>query len=170
MKKRGWILLAFFFLLLDIGIKFGVYKFIPKISFLYPDYPFGGIGVWKDFFGTSFVITYVQNLGAAWGSFSAYSSYLLILRIIIVSFLIGYLFFQKKKKIRFAPILMIITGAIGNILDFFFYGHVIDMFYFTFWKYSYPVFNLADILIVLGVVWLFLLSCKTKKTKFSHEN
>ena len=51
-------------------------------------------------------------------------------------------------------------GALCNILDYFFYGHVIDMLHFVFWGYDYPVFNVADSFICIGVFWLFFASLK----------
>jgi signal peptidase II len=50
---------------------------------------------------------------------------------------------------------LVLTGALGNILDYFLYGHVVDLFRFSFRGYSFPVFNCADVWIFLGVSSLF---------------
>ena len=64
------------------------------------------------------------------------------------------------------PLTCIAAGALGNILDFFLYGHVIDMFYLIFYKYSYPIFNVADSAIFLSVMYLLFTS---KKIKFRRH-
>ena len=49
---------------------------------------------------------------------------------------------------------LIICGGIGNLIDRVLYGYVIDYLSFTFFGYSFAVFNLADSLIVIGVILL----------------
>ena len=143
-------------LILDLSLKSYVFHNVSKMSWMHPFYPYGGIGVFENFLGVSFSINHVENTGAAWGILSNYTKSLFILRIVIVVALGIYIgFFNKNRKTDF-PFLLIITGAIGNILDFFFYGKVIDMFHFIFFGYSYPVFNLADAMITIGIGWLIV--------------
>jgi signal peptidase II len=143
-------------LLLDIVIKRYVVIHIPKMSWLYPTYPYGGIGVFKDFFSISFSINYVDNPGAAWGAFSSYSTYLFYLRVVIISALTIYLFYSNPPFRRAMALCLIIFGALGNVLDYIFYKHVVDMFYFTIGSYSNPIFNLADCMITIGIIWVLL--------------
>jgi signal peptidase II len=166
-RKQGLFvfLLVIGLLCLDGFVKHYTFSYIPKMSWMTPQYPYGGIGVFKDFFGMQFSINHVGNLGAAWGSFSAYSDYLLILRVFISLSLLAYILFVHKEFQKTLAFSLVLAGALGNILDFPFYGQVIDMFYFQFWGYSFPVFNLADVWITLGVAWLFYLSFFTKATK-----
>lgn len=169
MKK--WIkliVICIILLLTDVIIKRLVFINVAKMSLLHPNYPYGGIGIFRDFLGISFSINYVQNPGAAWGAFSGYTSLLFYLRIIITIFLIGYLFRSNPSFGRALGFCLIITGALGNIIDYIVYGHVVDMFYFTFGKYSYPVFNLADSLITVGILWL-IFSSFFKKTKRNRD-
>lgn len=159
--KKGfykYLLGVLILLIFDQSIKYYVFHNLPKMNWLHPFYPFGGIGVFKDFFGITFSINYLANTGAAWGTFSSYGKFLFFLRIVIVLFLIVYLFHFNKVKRRSFPLFLIISGAIGNILDYVLYGHVVDMFNFNFWGYSYPVFNIADSYITIGVIWLLLIS------------
>jgi signal peptidase II len=138
-----------------------VQAYVNKMSWIYPSYPFGGIGVFRDFLGISFSINHVENTGAAWGIFNKFPSFLFFVRMVIVTGLIVYLALRSDRR-RDLPLLLIITGAIGNMLDYIFYKKVIDMFHFNFWGYSYPVFNIADMMITIGIIWLFLVLIKKK--------
>ena len=64
-----------------------------------------------------------------------------------------------KHKRRFAVLLLVLvlvlSGAIGNIIDRLFRGYVVDFFEFTF--FEWPVFNVADIYVVVGVILLALM-------------
>lgn len=171
MKK--WIKFFLLFLILigiDAATKFYVFHSIPKMSWRYPFYPFGGIGVFDNFFGISFSINLVENTGAAWGMFSSFPNVLFFIRFSIIIGLVIYLLIFNKERRREIPLLLIITGAIGNILDFVFYKKVIDMFHFMFWGYSYPVFNFADFFITIGIVWLFFTFFIKKINEKKNEN
>jgi signal peptidase II len=171
MKKAKIFLIGgcFGLLFLDILMKMYTYFYIPKMSWIYPVYPFGGIPIFKDFLGISFSINHIENLGAAWGIFAQYSKYLIFLRVFIVLGLLAYLIFHKEKKNIFA-IMLIITGAVGNILDFLFYGKVIDMFHFRFGSYTYPIFNLADTYITIGIFLLLISFLISRKKQEKNAN
>lgn len=110
-----------------------------------------------------FRITYLQNTGAAWSVFSNKTIYLIIVTII---FLLAFYFlilrktdFKKDKTIGiFYGI--IIGGIIGNLIDRIRLGFVIDYLDFSILGYNFPVFNLADILIVIGCIILVIKSFK----------
>lgn len=121
----------------------------------------------KNFFGIQCAITHAINTGAAWGSFDQFPHVLLALRLILISMLIGYLYLNKLQKRYLIPLVLIIGGAIGNVIDFFLYGHVIDMIHCIFWGYDYPVFNIADSAICIGTVML-LFTLLLEKDKTSH--
>lgn len=156
MRKKLFVGLFSFFLLLDVLTKYYTCLYIPKMSRSHSSFPFGGIGIFGDFFGISFSLNHVENQGAPWGIFSAYSSLLFIARLLIIVALIFYVSYFNHIKARRFPVWLIITGAIGNVIDYVLYGHVIDMFYFVFWGYSYPVFNIADSMICSGIFILVL--------------
>ena len=59
----------------------------------------------------------------------------------------------KLEKIAYS---LILGGAIGNFLDRIVYGYVIDFLDFYIFGYNYPIFNLADTFIVLGVLLLII--------------
>jgi len=123
----------------------------------YPAYPYGGVGIFKNFLGIEFSLSHSTNTGAAWGMFSDYTSFLVVIRILLIIGLAVYFFFYNRNDAFQWPLALIISGAIGNVVDFFVYGYVIDMIHFVFWGYDYPLFNIADSCIFVGVAcWIFL--------------
>jgi len=97
-------------------------------------------------------IHYVTNTGVSWGLFKGNSALMLWLSIIILGVLIY--FYNEITSIKDAKLglNLIIIGAISNILDRIFFGHVIDYIDFSF----FPVFNLGDACITLGAVCIIL--------------
>lgn len=145
-------------LLLDALTKAYIVQEIPPMHAYSLWYPYGGYGVFQDFFGIEFSIVHLINKGAAWGTLPQYQQELLYLRLFLVIALIVYLFISLKNPAAEVPLAMIIAGATGNIIDTFIYGHVIDMIHFVFWGYEFPAFNVADASICLGVAWLLIAS------------
>ena len=142
--KKWWPLLLFL-LGLDALTKALALHFIPPLGV--GAYPFGGIGIFS-LGGITFSLNYITNTGAAWGLFEGHSGLLFALRTLIIAALV---FFVPKRF----PVWLILTGAIGNVVDYCLYGHVIDFLHFTFWGYSFPLFNIADSCITIGVLSLF---------------
>lgn len=157
-KPRTLFFLCFIILLLDIATKYSVYHYLPVSNRFSLWYPYGGIGVFKNFLGIEFSINHTINHGAAWGMFADAQDFLLVLRIIMIAALLGYLLFYNTDKSWQVPLVFITMGALGNVIDTFYYGHVVDMFHFIFWGYDFPVFNVADSCITIGVTWLFISS------------
>jgi len=166
-KGRVWGLVLFSLLLfaLDATTKYFTFAHFSGSGYGSFSYPYGGIGVFQDFLGIDFSINCVLNKGGAWGVFSSFPKVLLGVRIGIILALAVYTLFINPLKKRTFPFLLIIIGALANIIDVFIYGAVVDMFHFVFWGYSYPVFNVADMLIFFGVAILIMqiISEKLKK-------
>lgn len=95
---------------------------------------------------------YVRNTGAAFGLLSGN----IILFIIITLFLLYYLLKEIKKKdlskLSILSYILIISGALGNLIDRIFRGYVVDYISFTLFNSEMPVFNFADICITFGVI------------------
>lgn len=159
-----FLLIGLIILAADAVTKWLTQLYIPLMDHRFPLYPYGGIGVFKNILGVEFSISHLQNTGAAWGQFSNYQVPLLILRFTFIAGLLIYLFFINKHQNRQIPLILIITGAIGNVIDYFVYGHVVDMFHFILWGYDFPVFNIADAAISIGIAWLLLSSFFEEKT------
>ena len=90
--------------------------------------------------------------------FSGLRWYILLLTAIIAAGLIWFYKAMPKKKEYFplrVSLVMVLSGAIGNIIDRLFRGYVVDFFEFTF--FEWPVFNVADIYVVVGVTLLALM-------------
>jgi signal peptidase II len=126
-------------------------------------YPYGGVPIFQNFMGIEFSLSHQINTGAAWGMLASYQVPLLYFRIILILVLIIYTIFFIYRSEQRIPLAMIIAGAIGNVLDYYFYGHVVDMIHFVFWGYDFPIFNLADTSIFLGIASLLILECFEKK-------
>ena len=115
--------------------------------------PGKGIEIIKDFF----YITYVKNTGAAWGMFSGNITGLAVVSIIVVLVLLNFLKNEKDlNKLSITYYGMLFGGTIGNLIDRLFNGYVTDFFNFYILGYDYPVFNIADILIVLGMILMVI--------------
>ena len=113
----------------------------------------------KDFF----YITYVRNTGAAWSIFAGETLGLIIITLIIISLIVYYIFKNKPKtKIEKVGYSMVLSGAIGNLMDRIIYGYVIDFFDFNIFGYNYPIFNLADSFIFVGVILLVIYTWRCK--------
>lgn len=102
--------------------------------------------------------TFVENRGVAFGMFSGQRWMILVLTGAIIGALLYY--YKKlpdKKEYRWVrcALVMVLSGAVGNMIDRIFRGYVVDFFEFTFVRWY--VFNVADIYVVLGVIWLVLL-------------
>lgn len=117
-------------------------------------YPFGGIGIFEQFYGVSFSLNTVTNTGVAWGLFPGHAPLLLALRAMIIAGLLIYLLWNPKKASL--SLWMIAAGATGNVIDMLVYGHVIDFLHFQFFGWSFPLFNLADSCIAIGAFLLLL--------------
>jgi len=96
-------------------------------------------------------LTYVRNTGAAFSLFTGMSNYLAIVAILI-SCLVIYLHFRLPAKQLSCQLALgfILGGSLGNLIDRLGRGFVVDYIDFGWW----PVFNLADIMINVGVALL----------------
>ena len=86
-----------------------------------------------------FYLTLVHNEGAAWGLLSNHTW------IIVVATIVA------RNNVAFG---LLCGGLLGNLIDRVTSGYVIDFFDFYIFKYDYPVFNVADIAIVVGILLL----------------
>ena len=163
-------LVALLLLGFDGVSKWAVQNYLPHMRDALPIYPYGGIGVFSNLGGVELSINHATNTGAVWGVFASYQIVLLIVRVLLIVALFGYLVLGKHTRASLWPLTLIVVGAIGNVLDFLFYGHVIDMIHFRFWGWNYAIFNIADSMISIGIGWLLLLSLLQRRKKHLADN
>lgn len=97
-------------------------------------------------------LVHIYNTGAAWGSFSGSSFWFGVLAIVV---LISIFIFRKKLELE-RPIMqyimgLLIGGILGNLIDRFYHGHVIDFIDVHLPGYRWPAFNVADMSICISV-------------------
>lgn len=104
-----------------------------------------------------FTLTYVKNPGVAFGWFPDWRlpPIMMALTMIII---IGYysLKLPEEERLTRWSLALLVGGAIGNLYDRIVYGFVVDFFLFHLGSFDFPVFNIADIAIDLGVFMLFI--------------
>jgi signal peptidase II len=119
------------------------------------------IAVWQNFLGIDFYIEHAVNTGAAWGILKSFQKPLLVARVFVVLMLVIIMFKNAPNLKKSFYLSLIVGGALGNVLDFFLYRHVIDMFHFVFSGRSFGIFNFADVMIFLGCLGYMITSRKT---------
>ena len=104
-----------------------------------------------------FKLTYTRNFGAAWSIMQNKRLFLVIVTIIALIF-IFYLIYKEKKLTKFKMIYygFLIGGIFGNFIDRISCGYVIDFLDFNIFGYNFPVFNISDSFIVIGVIMILL--------------
>lgn len=99
-------------------------------------------------------ILYVRNTGAAWGMFEGKIVFFYLITAVAVGTLLYLMFKEKgKSKLLLTAYSLILAGAVGNFIDRIRLGYVVDMFKFEF--IDFPIFNVADICLTIGVIFLF---------------
>ena len=95
-------------------------------------------------------LSYTENTNAAFSIGNYYIVTIGSLGIIIILLIL--LFIYRSKVTNFLPIILILSGGISNLIDRIFRGFVID--YISI--FSFPVFNIADICIVMGTIIIII--------------
>ena len=103
-------------------------------------------------------ITYVENDGGAFSILPGGRWFFIIVGVIALYFIISFIMLDSKVT-RFDKIsyTLVLSGIIGNLLDRIFYGKVIDYIDFNLFEYDAPIFNFADICIVIGAFMIMLI-------------
>ncbi len=105
-------------------------------------------------------LTNLRNSGAAWSIFEGQQTFFTIITIIAI-IVIGYFIWQYRKNISvLIGLSLIMAGTIGNFIDRLRQGYVVDMFETTF--INFPIFNIADMCLTIGVIWLIICILKEK--------
>lgn len=109
-----------------------------------------------------FSLTRIHNTGAAFGLGAGSNelirrTFFLALPVIACLWICVLIWKARKSKpLLTAAYSLILSGAIGNLIDRFALGYVIDFFDFYIGEHHYPAFNIADSAITVGAVFLFI--------------
>ncbi|TRM06900.1 lipoprotein signal peptidase [Staphylococcus hominis] len=111
-------------------------------------------------------ITSHRNNGAAWGILSGKMGFFYIITLIILVVLI--IFYIKETKYNVfmqVAISLLFAGALGNFIDRVFNGEVVDFIDTNIFGYDFPIFNIADSSLTIGVIFVIIALIKdaTKK-------
>lgn len=100
----------------------------------------------------------VYNKGVAFSMLSFLEEYLKYIQLLLVSGIVIYVFYLGKLCYAM-PMGILLGGALSNIYDRFIHGGVVDMVY---WHcgFNFAVFNFADVMIDIAVVWILFLNFK----------
>lgn len=119
---------------LDLIIKYLVSNYVTDIVII------------KNFFS----LTYVLNEGIAFSILDGYGYLIIIITVIILLYLLSMMKRSLTDKVVTFGYILLISGLLGNFIDRLLDFKVVDYLSFRIFNYNFPVFNLADILIVLG--------------------
>lgn len=103
-----------------------------------------------------FHITYVKNTGMAWSMLSGQTGLLALISAAAIGFMLHYLLAKKPGGLTSFALALMIGGAAGNLFDRLFLGYVRDFLNFYIFGYDFPVFNIADAALCIGVFLLLI--------------
>ena len=129
---------------------------LSKVYVIYLDNKFFG----SEIFSSKFLnISLIWNEGIAFGllSFNEKIFYNLLTFIILIIILIIFFMVLKSYGFKKYSLLMILGGALGNVYDRIFYGAVPDFIDFHIGNFHWFIFNVADIFITLGVIFMIII-------------
>lgn len=114
--------------------------------------------------GNFFLITSHRNTGAAFGILEGQRWFFIVITIVVLAGLIWYLNkVRRTQKLLSAGLALVLGGAAGNFIDRLLMGEVVDFLQFNFGTYTFPIFNVADSCIVIGVGLILLDSLRELK-------
>lgn len=117
-----------------------------------------------------FYLTYTHNTGAAFSILTGQRIFLIIVAIIILITIFNYL--RKNKiegKIEGLAFSLIIGGSLGNLIDRIVRGYVVDFIDIKIFGYNFPIFNIADTFIVIGVFLLIIVLSRKEKNNDNRK-
>lgn len=140
MKKKSNIILSIVLVIVLLGIdlllKYLVSTYLTTVNII------------DNFFS----LTYVLNDGAAFSLFASRIYLLILIAIICLFFIIYELKNNLDDRMLSIGYSLVLAGLLGNFLDRLIDGYIIDYLSFKIFKLNFPIFNFADILIVVGIV------------------
>ena len=115
--------------------------------------------------------TYVTNDGMAFGlSFPGGKHVLLIMTILLTGFIMGFLWKEKNGHplIKYG-LALILSGAIGNLIDRVLYGKVVDFLDLMIGNFHWYIFNIADSSVTIGMILFIIHSIFIEQKKTNDK-
>ena len=115
--------------------------------------------------------TYVTNDGMAFGlSFPGGKHVLLIMTILLTGFIVGFLWKEKNGHplIKYG-LALILSGAIGNLIDRLLYGKVVDFLDLMIGNFHWYIFNIADSSVTIGMILFIIHSIYIEQKKTNDK-
>lgn len=112
-----------------------------------------------------FSLTYAENTGMAWSLLSGKQAFLSIVSAIAIGVMIYYVVAKNVDQFTKIALALMIGGAAGNLFDRLFLGYVRDFLDFIIFGYDFPIFNVADSALTIGVILLIIASFIEDKGK-----
>lgn len=116
-----------------------------------------------------FYLHIVHNAGGAWSIFDNHSWIFIVVSFLAIIVLLKFMFNFKKNKRNNLAFGLLFGGIVSNLADRIFLGYVRDFLDFQIFSYDFPVFNLADVAIVLGV-FLLMIAILKGEDKYDKDN
>ena len=142
MKKKV-IIISSSILLIDLISKYLIFRNI-------------SLGEEKKIISGFFSVLPIKNTGAAFSIFENDQLFLILISILILGYLIYLVIKLKSNVLNMLSYAFLIGGLFGNLFDRVFYNYVRDFLSFNIFNYSFPVFNIADVFIVVGAALLII--------------
>ncbi|MBN8234368.1 signal peptidase II [Halobacillus kuroshimensis] len=113
-----------------------------------------------------FYLTSHRNQGAAWGILQGQMWFFYIITVIVIGFVIYYLQqMGKQSRLVGAALSLILAGAVGNFIDRIFRKEVVDFANTYIFTYDFPIFNVADSALVIGVAFIMIAAFLDERKK-----
>lgn len=101
-------------------------------------------------------LNYINNTGASFSILTNKKYLLIVLSLIAIVIIIRYINTFKNTIFNRIGLGLLLGGILGNLSDRILFGYVKDFISLYIFGYSFPVFNIADICIVVGVIILII--------------
>ena len=108
---------------------------------------------------------YIRNIGAAFGILSGNIIFLIFITVLLIFYIVNEMKKNINNNLSLLSFSLILSGALGNLIDRVVRGYVVDYISFTLFNREMSVFNLADTYITIGVVLLIYIVIKEGKNE-----
>lgn len=117
-----------------------------------------------------FHLTSHRNSGAAWGILQGQMIFFYIITLVFIAAAVYYMHkYARDNKLLGISLGIIIGGAIGNFIDRLFRHEVVDFADFTIFNYNFPIFNVADSALTIGVILIIIVTIIEERNEKRKE-